>query len=145
MIGVREFATEAEFQNPCKTFILPGVICSFCSSVRDMDLLRDPVLISNEKWLCTCGHPYNKSVIEASLVEIVQRHTMSYQLQDLICTKCQLVKPDNLSETCSSCSGSYVTKESESLFCSRFGFLQKNMSFDIHDEKLIFYFLKYEG
>lgn len=45
LIDVRAFSAEAEFHNPCRTFILPDVICSFCSDCRDLDLCRDNSLL----------------------------------------------------------------------------------------------------
>jgi len=107
MINVREFSYEAEFKNPCVSYTLPDVICSFCSSVRDIDLLRD-VDVMKEKWLCNhCGQSYNTAVIEECLVDVVRKKSLRYQLQDLRCAKCRMVKPDNLSDVCSTCSGVY--------------------------------------
>ncbi len=45
LIGVREFSEEAVFQDPCCSYILPGVICESCNGCRDIDLCRDPYII----------------------------------------------------------------------------------------------------
>lgn len=58
MIHVREFAQDAEFINPCASYVLTDVTCTYCNSSRDMDLLRDPNL-ALPKWSCKfCGHSY---------------------------------------------------------------------------------------
>lgn len=44
------------------------------------------------------------------LVEIIQKKTLSYQLQDLICEKCKLVKAENMNDICPNCSGNYICK-----------------------------------
>jgi len=72
------------------------VICSFCNQWRDLDLCRDASVTGDEEeeeedaddgvraWKCaTCGNPYDMAQIEHSLVEIVQRRSTWYQLQDL--------------------------------------------------------------
>lgn len=111
MLQVREFNQEACFENPCLTFILPDVICSFCNFNKDLDLCRDPDLL-NHNWSCSsCSQPYNRAQIESTLVEIAQTRTTRYQLQDLRCSKCNLIKPDNLSAVCA-CAGNYVCTES---------------------------------
>lgn len=107
MVNVREFSSESEFVNPCDSYILCDVICSFCNNPRDIDLLRDAKLIHGI-WQCTCGQPYNKPSIEAKLIEILQKKSLSYQQQDLVCEKCHQVKVENMSELCPSCCGKFV-------------------------------------
>ncbi len=60
LINVRPFAAEAQFQDPCQSFVLPEVICGFCSSCRDIDLLKDVELVQDD-WKCSeCKHSYDK-------------------------------------------------------------------------------------
>jgi len=111
LLGVREFGEDAKFENPCVSFTLPDVICSFCNFNKDLDLCRDPDLLQRQ-WNCSsCGQAYNKSHIECTLVEIAQQRATRYQLQDLRCTKCKMIKADNMSAQCS-CSGEYTCTES---------------------------------
>ena len=42
-IGVREFGSEARFDDPSDSFVLPDVICSSCHACRDLDLCRDAI------------------------------------------------------------------------------------------------------
>ena len=50
-------------------------------------------LIPRPLWCCShCNNPYNRDHIEQSLIDAVQRRSMSVVLQDLVCTKCQGVR-----------------------------------------------------
>jgi len=117
IINIGEFAEESKFKNPCLSFVLNDVICGYCNFCVDMDILRDPNLM-NEKWNCIqCGHEYDKSQIEGRLVEILQKKTLNYQLQDLICEKCKQVKDSNCVNSCSVCkNGKFVCKISPETF-----------------------------
>lgn len=42
LIGVGEFSPDADWKNPCMTYVLPEVICPTCNHCRDIDLCRDP-------------------------------------------------------------------------------------------------------
>jgi len=86
----------------------------------DLDLLRDSHLMS-EAWRCRqCGHSYDKSQIERTLLEIVQKYSLAYQIQDLACERCRLVKAENLPEVCPKCAGRFVCKEPQSEFNARY-------------------------
>ncbi|XP_071723103.1 DNA polymerase epsilon catalytic subunit A-like isoform X1 [Rutidosis leptorrhynchoides] len=116
-VHVREFAPEAEFHDPCPSFILPNVICSYCNDCRDLDLCRDPALLGKE-WHCAvpqCGQPYDREMMENSLLQIVRQRERLYHVQDLVCLRCNQVKVAHLTEQCS-CSGSFRCKEDLSEF-----------------------------
>eukprot|EP01111_Echinosteliopsis_oligospora_P019288 TRINITY_DN9263_c0_g1_i1.p1 TRINITY_DN9263_c0_g1~~TRINITY_DN9263_c0_g1_i1.p1 ORF type:complete len:245 (+),score=36.77 TRINITY_DN9263_c0_g1_i1:68-736(+) len=116
LINVREFSEEAAFKDPCLSYILPDVTCEFCCISRDMDLLRDSDLMKTQ-WTChSCGNPYNKNIIESNLVDIVQKKSLSYQLQDLVCSKCRSVKAENMGNMCAKCSGNWICKDSSDHF-----------------------------
>lgn len=120
-LGVRPFSKQAQFVNPCLSYVLADVICEACNWRRDVDLCRDEHLVGHEldgdlQWACAnCSVPYGRDMIEARLVDLVQRASAAYQLQDLVCTKCHAVKPDNLSRYCV-CSGNYECEQSRSSF-----------------------------
>ncbi|KAL6048727.1 DNA polymerase epsilon catalytic subunit [Balamuthia mandrillaris] len=141
LVNVRPFDPVAQFKDPCQSFVLPDVICSFCSACRDMDLLRDPDLFSssssapsassfNEEeeeendsdrgrkedgWRCRqCHHSLDKQQIEMSLVRILQTHSLSYQIQDLSCVRCRMVRAENMSQRCGKCSADFrAAKETQ--------------------------------
>lgn len=117
LLGVREFATEARFIDPSLPLILRNTICSFCNAVVDLDLARDcrlwdpasaysdPSHAPALPWSCEyCSHPYDLGAIELSLLRDAQKLVVAYQVQDVQCRKCKLVKRDNMSMHCS-CSG----------------------------------------
>ncbi|OMO89101.1 hypothetical protein COLO4_19937 [Corchorus olitorius] len=117
---VREFAPEAEFHDPCPSFILPNVICSYCNDCRDLDLCRDSALQA-EEWRCAvpqCGQPYDREVMENALLQIVRQRERLYHLQDLLCNRCRQVKAAHLAEQCA-CGGSFKCKEDASEFRSK--------------------------
>jgi len=106
-LGMREFAPEAQFVDPCLSFVLPEVVCEYCSACRDLDICRDPNLTPDE-WRCaSCEHLYNKDRIEIQLVDIANRRMSSYNMQDLKCRKCGMVKDDNMMDFCK-CGGVYL-------------------------------------
>lgn len=99
LVASREFAKDTDFVNPCLTHVLPDMVCTSCKVARDLDVCRD------KKWACTvCGWSYDAAEIESRLVEVVQRRNMAYQVQDLKCQRCGLVKACLMSEYCD-CSG----------------------------------------
>ena len=106
---VREFSKEAEFVNPSKTYILYDVMCQFCSAVTNIDLLRDSRLLDGN-WKCLhCDHEYDKIGIEKRLIDILKRKSLAYQLQDIVCEKCSMIKEDNTGLYCKNCSGKFIS------------------------------------
>ncbi|KAG6831555.1 hypothetical protein H0H92_009474 [Tricholoma furcatifolium] len=107
LIGVREFANEAIFRNPCEPVKLPNVPCRHCDALRDFDFCRDPELIS-PKWICSnCTGEYDKTAIEFALMQVVLTIERNFAQQDLRCSKCQQIRSDNVSMFCR-CSGSQM-------------------------------------
>jgi DNA polymerase epsilon subunit 1 len=112
LIGVREFASEAIFRNPCEPLKLFNVPCRHCDALRDFDFCRDPELLPNNlavnpRWRCPhCGGEYNRLGIELALIEMVHGLERTFAQQDLRCSKCKQIRPDNLSRHCH-CSGPY--------------------------------------
>lgn len=49
LIQVRDFSEEAVFHDPCRSHILPGVICESCNGCRDIDLCRDPYIVTDQQ------------------------------------------------------------------------------------------------
>lgn len=42
LVDVGEFSDEAQFRDPCRSYVLPEVICHSCNFCRDLDLCKDP-------------------------------------------------------------------------------------------------------
>ncbi|KAH9822597.1 hypothetical protein DFH28DRAFT_458835 [Melampsora americana] len=116
LIGVREFASEAVFKNPCVPFAIPVTICKHCNFMRNFDLCRDPDLLPSagsssvnrsSEWHCAqCGHEYNKLAIESTIIEHLGNQVSMFQLQDVRCSRCSQIKADEMSLRCH-CSGEY--------------------------------------
>jgi DNA polymerase epsilon subunit 1 len=107
LTNAKEFSSEAEYRNPSLSFILPDIICTHCSDVRNIDLLRDPYIM-NGVWECShCHNEYNKYTFEKLLVDFIQRKVVSFQTQDLICSRCNNVKENNTTNHCSNCSSPF--------------------------------------
>ena len=112
LIGVREFANEAIFHNPCEPLKLANVPCRHCDVLRDFDFCRDPELLPNSlevnpKWLCVnCGGEYDRMAIEFALIDMARNLERAFVQQDLRCSRCQQIKSDNISRWCK-CSAPY--------------------------------------
>ncbi|KAL1527844.1 hypothetical protein AB1Y20_009223 [Prymnesium parvum] len=114
LLNVREFASEAQFVSPSLHYVLPDVACEFCGHCRDLDFYRNP------EWSCECCDvPYDKDAIEYRLVQIVQKRCLSYQAQDLSCSKCGQVKRSHLSSRCERCAGPFLLRPAQQKLTSK--------------------------
>ncbi|XP_036290221.1 DNA polymerase epsilon catalytic subunit A isoform X1 [Pipistrellus kuhlii] len=112
LVDVGEFSEEAQFRDPCRSYVLPEVICHSCNFCRDLDLCKDPSFSQDgavlPQWLCSnCQAPFDSSEIEMALVEALQKKLMAFTLQDLVCLKCRGVKETNMAVYCS-CAGGFA-------------------------------------
>ncbi|XP_048370765.1 DNA polymerase epsilon catalytic subunit A [Sphaerodactylus townsendi] len=111
LIEVGEFSEEAHFQDPCRSYVLPEVICRNCNFCRDLDLCKDPALSQDgsilPNWVCSnCQAHYDSEGIEMALVEALQKKLMAFMLQDLVCQKCKGIKDTHMPVYCS-CAGDF--------------------------------------
>lgn len=111
LIDVGEFSDDAQFRDPCRSYILPEIICKSCNFCRDLDLCKDPSLSQDgsvlPQWVCSnCQAEYDTDSIEMALVEALQKKMMAFMLQDLMCLKCKGVKEANMPVYCS-CAGDF--------------------------------------
>lgn len=112
LVDVGEFSEEAQFRDPCHSYVLPEVICHSCNFCRDLDLCKDSSFSQDgailPQWLCSnCQAPYDSSAIESALVEALQRKLMAFTLQDLVCLKCRGMKETHMPVYCS-CAGDFT-------------------------------------
>ncbi|KAK9501199.1 hypothetical protein O3M35_002270 [Rhynocoris fuscipes] len=112
LVDIGEFSDEAEWEDPCATVVLPEVICRSCNHCRDIDLCKDPyriVIDGLHVWQCPiCNTNYNNNELEALLLDMVNRKSMGYTLQDLQCTRCLQIKMENMAQHCT-CGGKFQT------------------------------------
>ncbi len=119
LIRVKDFSAEAEFKDPCLSFVVTEVICAFCNKCRDFDLCRDKDLTEGGAWRCPeCEHAYDRDTIEQTVIDGLLQQNMAFQLQDLVCAKCRMVKAENASAFCH-CSGRFEETVSGSALLSR--------------------------
>lgn len=113
MVGVRPFAAEAQFVNPCRSVVIHDMVCSECLDFRDLDLCRDPRLLSGDFSCPSCHSKYDKEFVELYLIKELNRLVAAYQVQDLKCVSCKNVQEDNFSNSCT-CGRSFKCEISES-------------------------------
>ena len=103
VITVNEFSPDAQFEYPCKSFIVRSFYCTYCNAWQDLDLLRDSRLLRRH-WSCSyCQKPISPTIIEQLLCDTLKQSVTAYQVQDLICANCHSVKSDSLSRSCNVC------------------------------------------
>jgi DNA polymerase epsilon subunit 1 len=120
MIHCKEFSKEAtQGLEPSLVLVIPDVVCENCLHVADVDICRDPALngtrasrphdaaATAEAWLCEqCDGELSKLEIEQRLMDLVNKRLVSYQMQDLACKKCKMVKNNLCAQYCD-CTGEY--------------------------------------
>eukprot|EP00347_Sterkiella_histriomuscorum_P016015 403354822 len=123
IIREKEFSTTVvSATEPSLILVVPDVICTFCQTSKDLDICRDPSLnkdlhqnnltteqisAENSQWFCQqCDSALNKGLIERRLVELLNRRAVGYQIQDLKCIKCLMVKNTIVSRYCQ-CTGQF--------------------------------------
>mmetsp|Transcript_5321 Transcript_5321/g.8679 ORF Transcript_5321/g.8679 Transcript_5321/m.8679 type:complete len:256 (+) Transcript_5321:2682-3449(+) len=94
-LRVREFSPNSVFQDPCLSYVLRDVICSYCSTCRDMDLLRDESVTCEEpslRWHCAhCHNKISTEEVENRLLDATDKITAAYLLQDFRCARTHMV------------------------------------------------------
>jgi DNA polymerase epsilon subunit 1 len=122
LFDIREFSAEAKFTNPSSSLRFPiPPTCENCTIPRDLDLCRDedvipfPANIPNpsgqpekeKPWLCQhCNHPFDKTLLEETLVAGVKKMEVGWVCQDLKCEKCGSLRVNEFMEHCS-CGGNW--------------------------------------
>ncbi|KAI8376487.1 uncharacterized protein BYT42DRAFT_574794 [Radiomyces spectabilis] len=124
--GLSDFSAEAQFRNPCEYYKLTEVICTYCNYTTDLDFCRDRRLMSEngqlQPWRCRgCHLEYDKTLIEDRMISEVQRWLASYQLQDLVCTRCRSIKKENLMKQCDKCGSEYMPVQNKSELARKLG------------------------
>ena len=106
LFEVREFSSEARYENPSKSLNFEQLSCESCTMTRDLDLCRDEDILPSppgpegeggeaKAWKCkACGGEFNRLELEEKLIARVQRWVVEWQMQDLKCVKCGTVQGD---------------------------------------------------
>jgi hypothetical protein len=64
---------------------------------------------------CDCDSPYDLDNLEMRLVEMLERRSTRFQLQDVRCAKCKKVSCRNMAQHCS-CSGKLICDDTPEAF-----------------------------
>lgn len=111
LVGYSDFSPLSQFEEPCRSLVMPEVICYNCVYTRDIDFCRDPML-SHQVWKCfLCEADFDRLEFEKRLVFMVQNKVKDFFTQDLKCNKCKMNKGSLLSRFCA-CSGKYLATRS---------------------------------
>jgi DNA polymerase epsilon subunit 1 len=115
LFEVREFSSEARFENPSSSARVEGVICDNCTLARDLDFCRDEDLIPDEgtgvarPWKCSfCDAEFPRLELEERLISSVQAILAEWTTQDAKCSKCGGLRINDFMEHCA-CSGVWVS------------------------------------
>jgi DNA polymerase epsilon subunit 1 len=109
LIDVREFQSDAVFSNPCEKYVLTQVICEYCNFCCDLDLTRKLSLADSFLSCKVCNMQYSKDDMELLLIAEVQKIISKWQLQDIQCVSCRLIRAEELAEVCARCTGQIET------------------------------------
>lgn len=125
LFEIREFSTEARFENPSESLKIQGVICENCTMSRDIDFCRDEDLLpssdtnansnsngdsaaATRPWTCTfCASEFSRLQLEERLIASVQSVVSEWAGQDLKCVKCKSIRVNDFMEHCA-CSGGWA-------------------------------------
>ena len=89
-----------------------------CSSSNTplVPLLHMPLSLPYYVFLCYLSFFLISPMICQALLELAQRYSMAYELQDVVCLKCRMVKNDNVAAYCA-CSGTFTNTRKRESFC----------------------------
>ena len=101
---MREFNSESEYNDPSLSYVLTDVVCAYCNTSRDLDMLRDPSMGStvgggehsragsNSTLQCrSCHNDYDRDALEKRLMEDAEKANAQFVLQDVRCSKTNTV------------------------------------------------------
>eukprot|EP00400_MALV-I_sp_L67-5_P001310 gene1310-583_t len=106
VLTVGAFAKEAEFSNPCASLVLQDVSCGKCGAVGQVDI---PIQFFKQpgSWVCQfCSQAYDRDMMEARLVDLMETTYMAWACQEYACNKCKESRKVCMNTVCD-CSGSF--------------------------------------
>lgn len=102
----KEFSDESVYLEPSLELILPQTTCDKCQTSRNLDICKE-YSYEKESWLCNeCEKPLNKTFIEKKLIDLLNARLIAYQIQDIECKKCKMIKNTILGTLCH-CTGRF--------------------------------------
>lgn len=105
LLHIKEFDPEAAWRDPCKSLVVPDVICTTCQHCEDLDVCRDSRVQDKDYSCRVCGTDMGVALLEARLADELRAVGAAVLLQDLKCTKCATSAADHLQRRCDLCGG----------------------------------------
>ena len=133
LFDVREFGSDARFDNPSSSLKFEGLVCDTCTAVREIDLCRDEDVMPiagedvDRPWKCqSCDAEFNRLQLEEKLIGRVQAMILDWQTQDLCCKKCGMAQGDTgvLREHCT-CGGEWKGTANKASVQEKLGVMER--------------------
>lgn len=94
------FASGIAFESPCFPLILRDVVCPGCGMASHVDVTSHPTR-GPGLWVCMqCRRLYDKEVMQALLVSLLENIVQSWQAQEVTCKKCRSLRTAKLQQFC---------------------------------------------
>lgn len=103
LLGVSEFSEKGQWVDPAAKLILKDVVCTQCGVSQDLDLSVD---LNPD---CECeffDEKTHKRIIEARLIEELKKKVIGWNLQDVVCMRCNQVRHGDMGHLCE-CAGRF--------------------------------------
>jgi len=109
LLRVSSFGSTAIFKSPSYPLILHDVVCPWCYVASHVDITshrsRGPGL-----WVCpNCERFYDKDIMEAKLVGLLESVVQAWQSQEITCKKCRHIKTSQIQNLCT-CFGQFQVR-----------------------------------
>ena len=111
-LRMTEYDKGAPFEEPSLELIVPQLTCDKCQVSCNLDICQE-YNFEISGWVCKdCKDLYNPAIIEKKLIEVLNNRVISHQIQDVECTKCEMIKDKILGHYCS-CTGRYKNTQGD--------------------------------
>ena len=106
VLRIGEFDERSIFYEPTLELILPQATCHLCQSSFNLDICKEYDEEQNG-WTCQdCGTLLKSNYIEKKMIDLLTSRMISYQIQDIECKNCKMIKNTVLGKICS-CTGTF--------------------------------------
>jgi len=94
------FSDGITFTSPCFPLMLQDVLCPGCGVASHVDVTSHPTR-GPGLWVCMqCRRLYDKEVMQARLVGLLENVVQAWQSQEVACKKCKTLRTAHLQQFC---------------------------------------------